>query len=238
LITGEKKFITNAIWGDYFVVGARTDIGISLFLMEKGMPGLNTRRMNMQGSWASGTSYMTFEDVKVPAEYLIGKEGEGFKYIMYNFNGERWGGVVQTTRVARVCYEEAYRYANKRVTFGKKLIENDVIRSKLGRMASRIECCHAWAEQITYQLNTMPRMEANLKMPGTICLAKVEATQTLEMCAREASQIFGGLAYTRGSQGGRIERIYRDVRVLAIGGGSEEIVEDFAMRMMLKTSKL
>lgn len=72
------------------------------------------------GGWASGTTYITFEDVKVPVENLIGKEGEGFKYIMYNFNHERWGIVVQANRLARVCLEDAIKYAHKRKTFGKR----------------------------------------------------------------------------------------------------------------------
>ena len=81
--------------------------------------------------WPSGTSYVTFEDVRVPVENLIGKENDGFKCIMYNFNHERWGLIAQASRFARVCLEEAIVYAKKRSTFGKLLIEHPVIRTNL-----------------------------------------------------------------------------------------------------------
>ena len=93
VLNGEKKFITNGIWGDYFTVAARTGgsgmSGISIFLVEKEMIGVKARRLQMQGSWSSGTSYITFDNVRVPVENLIGNENEGFKYVMYNFNHER-----------------------------------------------------------------------------------------------------------------------------------------------------
>lgn len=102
--------------------------GVSLILLEKDMPGLKTRHMPCSGVWASGTSYITMEDVKVPIENLIGQENKGFKAIMYNFNHERMGIVIQANRFARVCFEDAMRYAHKRETFGKKLIDHPVIR--------------------------------------------------------------------------------------------------------------
>lgn len=85
--------------------------------------------------WSSGTTFIVFEDVKVPVENLIGKEGEGFKYIMVNFNHERLNLACQTARMARVCFEESMKFAHKRKTFGKKLIEHPVIRNKLANMA-------------------------------------------------------------------------------------------------------
>lgn len=238
IVNGEKKFITNGIWGDYYTTAVRTEKGISLLLIERDMPGVKARRMNMQGGWASGTGYITFDNVKVPVENLIGKEGNGFQYIMFNFNMERLGIIYQALRFSRICYEDAFAHAYRRSTFGKKLIENDVIRAKLGDMARRIEGVQAWTELISYQVQVMAPMEANIKLAGVLSLLKVESTQVLEFCSREAIQIFGGLGYTRGGLAGRVERIYRDVRVLAIGGGSEEIMTDFAIRQALKFSKL
>ncbi len=98
-------------------------MGVSLLLIERTFPGVKTKQMNCAGVWASGTTYITFEDVKVPVENLIGTENEGFKCIMHNFNGERWGMAVQANRFARVCIEEAIKYAIKRRTFGKPLIQ-------------------------------------------------------------------------------------------------------------------
>jgi alkylation response protein AidB-like acyl-CoA dehydrogenase len=95
--------------------------------------------MPCSGMWASGTTYVTFEDVKVPVANLIGRENKGFKSIMHNFNHERMGIAIQATRFSRVVYEDALKYAHKRKTFGKKLIEHPVIRNKLAHMARKIE---------------------------------------------------------------------------------------------------
>uniref|UniRef100_U9T7M3 Acyl-CoA dehydrogenase/oxidase C-terminal domain-containing protein n=3 Tax=Rhizophagus irregularis TaxID=588596 RepID=U9T7M3_RHIID len=211
--------------------------GVSLLLIERDMPGVKTRQMLCSGVWASGTSYITFEDVKVPKSNLIGKENGGFKCIMHNFNHERMGIVIQATRFARVCYEEAMKYAHKRKTFGKKLVEHDVIRNKLAHMARQIEATHAWMESLIYQTNHMSGTEAMTRLGGPIALLKAQSTQTFEYCAREAAQIFGGLAYSRGGQGEKVERLYREVRAYAIPGGSEEIMLDLGIRQSLKVAQ-
>eukprot|EP00026_Physarum_polycephalum_P005568 Phypoly_transcript_05603.p1 GENE.Phypoly_transcript_05603~~Phypoly_transcript_05603.p1 ORF type:complete len:531 (+),score=105.12 Phypoly_transcript_05603:28-1593(+) len=241
IINGEKKWITGGMYADYFTVAARTGgagmAGISLFLVPRG-PGVTTRQLKLQGNWAAGTAYVTFENVEVPAENLIGEENHGFKYIMFNFNSERWGIIVQGIRVARVQFEEAFKYAHKRKTFGKRLVDHPVIRLKLAHMARQIEASQAWLESVTYQLCTMNPLEAATKLGGPMALLKAQATTTLEFCAREASQIFGGLAYTRGGQGEKVERAYREVRGFAIPGGSEEIMLDLGIRMAMRQAKL
>ena len=186
--------------------------------------------MLCSGVWASGTAFVTFEDVKVPVDNLIGKQDEAFKYIMYNFNHERWGFVVQANRFARVCLEESAKYAMKRRTFGKRLIEHPVIRWKLAEMARQVEATHAALETLTYQMCTMNKTEQNAKLGGDIALLKAQATKVFEYCAREAAQIFGGASYVRGGQGEKVERLYREVRAYAIPGGSEEILLDFGVR--------
>jgi len=237
----KKKWITNGVFADYFTVAVRTGekgmTGISLLLIEKTMKGVTTRQMDCQGVWASGTTYITFEDVRVPVTNLIGQENHGFKYIMYNFNGERWGMCVQAIRFARVCYEDAFKYAQKRKTFGKYLVEHPVVRLKFGHMARQIEASYNWLENITYQMTLMNKKEAMIKLGGAISLLKAQSSTTFEFCAREASQIFGGLSYTRNGQGERVERLYREVRAFAIPGGSEEIMLDLGMRMAIKMSQ-
>merc|ERR1712187_979247 len=199
------------------------------------MPGVNTRKMKCSGVWSSGTTYITFEDVKVPVSNLIGKEGKGFQLIMKNFNHERFGLVAMTNSVSRVCMEESLKFASKRKTFGKALIQHDVIRWKLAEMVRMIESTHAWLENVTYQLNTMHKMEATYKLGGVTALLKVQSTKVFEYCAREAAQIYGGLSYTRGGQGEKVERLNREVRAMAVPGGSEEIMLDLGVR---QTSKL
>jgi len=238
IVNGAKKWITNGVFADFFTVAVRTGGpgmgGISLLLIERTMPGVTTRQMQCSGVWSSGTAYITFEDVKVPVENLIGKENQGFRYVMENFNHERWGICVQSARFARVCIEESIKYAAKRETFGKRLVEHPVIRLKIAQMIGRVEAVQNWIENVTYQMTKMSKKDQAEKLAGPIALLKAQCTQTFEYCAREAAQIFGGLAYTRGGQGEKVERLYREVRAYAIPGGSEEIMLDLGARQALK----
>ena len=234
IVNGEKKWITNGVFADFFTVAVRTGgegaMGVSLLVVERTMPGVKTKQMNCSGVWSSGTTYITFEDVRVPVENIVGKENEGFKAIMYNFNSERWGMAVQANRFARVCIEDAILYAIKRRTFGKPLIQHQVIRHKLAEMSSRVEATHHWLENLTHQMCTMDERTAMVQLGGPIALIKAQASRNLEFCAREAQQIFGGLGYTRGGQGEKVERLAREVRAYAVPAGSEEIMLDLAVR--------
>ncbi|CAJ0754822.1 18114_t:CDS:2, partial [Entrophospora sp. SA101] len=170
IVNGEKKWITNGMSADYFTTAVRTSRGISLLLIERTMPGIKTREMQCSGVWSSGIAYVTFEDVKVPRNNIIGEENHGFK---------------------------AMKYAHKRKTFGQKLINHAVIRNKLAHMARQIEATHAWIESLLYQKNQLPSDKTMERLGGPIALLKAQSTQTFEYCAREAAQIFGGLSYTR-----------------------------------------
>ncbi|KIW30315.1 uncharacterized protein PV07_06065 [Cladophialophora immunda] len=240
IVNGEKKWITNGIWCDYFTTAVRTGGpgmgGISLLLIER-TEGVSTRRMDCQGVWSSGTTYITFEDVKVPVENVLGKVNKGFQVIMTNFNHERIGIIIQCLRFSRVCFEECVKYASKRKTFGQKLINHPVIRMKLAHMARQIEASYNWLENIIYQCQRMGETEAMLRLGGAIAGLKAQATTTFEFCTKEAAQVFGGLAYSRGGQGGKIERLYRDTLAYKIPGGSEEIMLDLSMRQSLKVHK-
>ncbi|CAG8744022.1 10240_t:CDS:2, partial [Racocetra fulgida] len=179
IVNGEKKWITNGVLADYFTTAVRAGGpgmgGISLLLIERSRPGVKTRQMQCSGVWASGTAYVTFEDVKVPKSNIVGKEN--------------------ANRFARVCYEEAMKYAHKRKTFNKRLVDHPVIRNKLAHMARQIEATHAWMESLLYQTRFMEGEDAMIRLGGPIALLKAQTTQTFEFCAREAAQIFGGLAY-------------------------------------------
>ncbi|KAJ9605125.1 hypothetical protein H2200_010515 [Cladophialophora chaetospira] len=240
IVNGEKKWITNGIWCDYFTTAVRTGGpgmgGVSLLLIER-TEGVSTRRMDCQGVWSSGTTYITFEDVKVPVENVLGKVNKGFQVIMTNFNHERVGIIIQCLRFSRVCFEESVKYASKRQTFGQKLINHPVIRMKLAHMARQIEASYNWLENIVYQCEKMGETESMLRLGGAIAGLKAQATTTFEFCTKEAAQVFGGLAYSRGGQGGKIERLYRDTLAYKIPGGSEEIMLDLSMRQSLKVHK-
>jgi len=231
IVNGAKKWITGGTRAQFFTTAVRTGgpgmKGLSLLLVEAPTPGLTITRMQTQGWWMSSTAYLEFDDVRVPVENLIGMENDGFKYIMSNFNHERFVLAAQANRYARLCIEEAIRYARVRKTFGKRLIDHQAIRHKIAEMTSRVEATHALLEQIAFQ---MTQQIPDSAIAGVIALSKVQSTKNMEYCAREASQIFGGSSYVRGGKGAIVERLYREVRVMAIGGGSEEVMLDLAMR--------
>ena len=130
---------------------------------------------------------------------------------MENFNHERMGIIIQALRFSRCVTEDAIVYAHKRKTFGKFLIQHDVIRNKIAHMAGRIEACHVWMELLIYQGMNFPAQQAALQLGGPIALCKAQATLTMEYCCREAAQIFGGLSFTRGGQAERVERLQRGI---------------------------
>lgn len=234
IVDGNKKWITNGIYADYFTVAVRTGDknsahkGLSMILVERTMPGVTTTKMDCTGVWPSGTTYIEFDNVKVPKTNIIGQVGGGFKQIMYNFNHERWLLAAQACRMARICVEDSLSFARSRRTFGKFLIEHQVIQHKIGEMATKVESLHAWLENITFQMNTMKKSEQNVKLGGHIAMLKLASSRTAEFCASSAMQVFGGAGYTRGGKGVRVERIYREVKAYAIPGGSEEIMLNLA----------
>ena len=227
VVNGSKMFITSGMRADYYTVAVRTGgagmSGISLMLIEKDMPGFTQTRLEKMGWHCSDTAALYFDNVEVPPENLIGPENGGFMGIMQNFNGERLGMAHGCCAYARVCLEEAVDWATTRETFGKRLAQHQSIRIKLADMARQIEATQAWVDLCAWQ-----NREGKAK-PADLAMLKVQATRMLEAVAREAAQILGGASYMKGS---KIERIYREVRVNAIGGGSEEIMLDLAGRQL------
>ncbi len=197
--------------------------GISLLLIERDTPGFTRTPLKKMGWWASDTATLHFDDCRVPVENLIGPENGGFKVIMANFNDERLGMAYGANGFARVAYEEALAYARLRETFGKPLIANQVIRHKLVDMLQRVAATQAMIELTAW------RVDRGDYVVPELCMLKNQATQTLAFCASEAVQIFGGAGFMRGS---KVERIYREVKVNAIGGGAEEIMKDLAARQL------
>jgi alkylation response protein AidB-like acyl-CoA dehydrogenase len=238
VVNGMKKWITGGMMGDFFTTAVRTGAegpgGISLLLLERGMPGINIRKMPTQFDNSHSTTFIVLEDVRVPVQNLIGEEGMGFMYIVHNFNHERFVISAGTCRESRTCYEEAFKYAMERTTFGKPLITHQIIRYKLAEMARQIEALYDSCERIAYQYKCgVP----DFKLGGQCALLKVNASKTFEFCAREASQIFGGSSIVKEGKGKLVERLYRNVRATAIPGGSEEILLDFTIRQAAAKAK-
>jgi acyl-CoA dehydrogenase len=227
IVNGTKTFITSGMRADWYTVAVRTGGsgkgGISLLVIPRDAPGFTRTPLKKMGWWSSDTATLYFKNCKVPADHLLGEENSGFALIMRNFNAERLGMAAGATAFARVCLDEAVAYARERKTFGRALIEHQVIRHKLVDMAMRVNAAQAWLETLAW------RIEQGESPVAEICMLKNLATEAMEFSAREAVQIFGGAGFMRGP---KVERIYREVRVNAIGGGSEEILRDLAARQM------
>lgn len=187
--------------------------GISLLIIPLKMKGVTTRQMHNSGVGASGSTFITFDDVLVPVENLLHKENRGFEVIMSNFNAERKGIATQAIRLSRVCAEDAWKHACVRETFGKKLIENQIIRAKFVKMGRMIEPAQAFLEQLTWLIELNRKDGRNgadaVRIGGMTAMLKVVSTRCLEKCVREAQQIMGGLGYARGGKGGRYVSCFR-----------------------------
>jgi len=227
VVNGSKTFITSGMRADYYTVAVRTGEeglgGISLLVIEREAPGFTRTPMEKMGWHASDTATLYFDDVRVPIANRLGEENAGFAAIVRNFNAERMGLATMAIATAQAAFDEALAYARERTTFGKRLVGHQVIRHKLVDMLRQIEAARAYRDAIGWRIlhGESPIAE--------VCMLKVQATTMLEFCAREAAQILGGASYQLGTA---VERIYREVRVLAIGGGSEEIMRDLAARQL------
>ena len=185
-----------------------------------------------------GSTLIEFDGVRVPRENLLGPENAGFLMIMSNFNAERFSMACSSLRLSRVCAEDAYKHAITRETFGKKLITHDMIRAKITDFGNHIEPVHAFMEQLAWMTQQNRKNPATpLNIGGLTALLKIMATRCLEHCVREAQQIMGGLGYSKGGKGGRIEQISRDLRMFVVGGGSEEIMTQLALRQEVEDLK-
>ena len=229
-IFGEKRYITGGVKADYYTVLARTDVGLTLILVERERPGVVTRRQPTQGWLTSNTAFVQFNKVQVPINHLIGKEGEGWKATAHNFNHERFTFAAMANRMARVCLADAVEFARARKTFNKPLSTHQTIRHKIAEMAGKVELVHSYLEFIASQMN-QGRIN---NMGGEMALAKAMATDSMDYCTLHATQIFGGCAYIKNGAGERVERLTRETGVMRIAGGSREVLLD----LVLKQAKL
>ncbi|HHP7913610.1 TPA: acyl-CoA dehydrogenase family protein, partial [Acinetobacter baumannii] len=233
IVSGEKTFITSGIRADYYTVAVRTDPtktgaeGISMLLIDAHSEGITKTPLKKMGWWASDTAHLHFDQVRVPASNLLGKENAGFKVIMNNFNMERFFLGVVAYGYALVCYEEALEWAQQRKTFGKRLIDHQVVRHKLVDMATQLTSTRALLEETAWKM-TQPKLQGP-ELVVQISMLKNVATRTMQFCADAAVQTLGGMGFMRGTKS---ERIYREVKVNMIGGGAEEIMKDLISKQL------
>jgi alkylation response protein AidB-like acyl-CoA dehydrogenase len=226
VMNGSKAFITNGGVADTYIVFAKTERGISAFIVEKNTSGLiigkDERKMGLRGS---KTVQMTFEDMVVPAENLLGEEGEGFKIAMANLDGGRIGIAAQALGIAEAAFETAAAYAKERHQFGKSIAAQQAIVFKLADMATSVEA----ARLLVYKA-------ASLRSNGLPCgkeasMAKLFASQTAVDTAIECVQILGGYGYTKEFSA---ERYFRDAKVTQIYEGTSEIQRIVISKHLLK----
>ena len=239
VISGDKTFITSGMRADWITLAVRTGgpgaAGVSLIAVPGDTPGLTRTALSKMGWWCSDTAQLHFQDCRVPADHLIGEENTGFRAIMENFNAERLLMSAGANAFANVCYEEALAWARQRQTFGAPLIERQVIRHKLMDMRMRLASTRAWLHDLEqrHEDHVSGPNESNAppdpEWVAELCLLKNHATQTMQHCADQAVQILGGMGFMRGTQS---ERIYREVKVMMIGGGTEEIMKELAARQL------
>jgi butyryl-CoA dehydrogenase len=220
VINGVKQFITTGKYAQVAIVFAVTDSaagkkGISCFLVPTATPGYIVARIEEKmGQHASDTAQILFENCRIPADHLLGREGEGYKIALSNLEAGRIGIAAQSVGMARAAFEAAVRYAKDRVTFGVPIIQHQAVNFRLADMATRIEA----ARQLVWHA-------ASLKDAGRPCLkeasmAKLFASETAEKTCSDAIQIHGGYGYVSDFP---VERIYRDVRVAQIYEGASDI---------------
>jgi len=230
VLNGAKNWITHGISGDVAVVLARTgDLldsrGISAFVVERGTPGFKAgKKENKLGMRASETAEMIFEDCKIPAENLLGKEGEGFIQAMKVLDGGRISIAALSLGIAKGSLDAAIKYSKEREQFGQPIFKFQAISFKLADMATEIEA----AELLTLQAATLKN--ANKEVTKQSAMAKYYASEVCVKAATDAVQIFGGYGYTKDYP---VEKFYRDSKLCTIGEGTSEIQKLVISRKIL-----
>ncbi|EJN18578.1 acyl-CoA dehydrogenase [Pseudomonas sp. GM79] len=227
-VSGSKTFITSGVRADFYTVAVRTGEpgfgGISLLLIEKGTPGFTVgRQLKKMGWWASDTAELFFDDCRVPASHLIGVQNMGFACIMGNFQSERLALALMANMTAQMALEESLKWARQREAFGKSIGKFQVLKHRLAEMATALEV----SREFTYR--QAAKMAAGQSVIKEISMAKNFATDTADRITNDAVQILGGLGYMRESL---VERLYRDNRILSIGGGTREVMNEIISKQM------
>jgi len=237
ILNGVKKWITEGMTSDVFVTAVRTGgkghAGISLMVVER-CDELVTTQINTTYSKAAGTALVLYEDVPVPVENVLGKEGDGFRLIVYNFNHERWMICQWVLGLARAAFADAFMWARQRKVFGKTLVQQPVIRAKLAHSAAALESVWTYLEAVTYDMCNTTGGALNPRMGGVIAMLKYHTTRSCWSIADDCVQIMGGRGITKTGMGAKVENFKNYAKYGAVYGGSEEIMADLAIKQALK----
>lgn len=232
IINGSKVFITNGVRGDFVTMVVRTAppvegdpwSGISLFLVDTDLPGFEVAdKLDKVGMRASDTALIHLTDVRVPGEALLGAEGQGFKQIMWELQGERLIASIQSVSGAQLGFERALAYAQEREAFGRPISQFQVLKHRLVDMATEIEACR----RLIY--DCADKWNRGIYATNEIAMCKLACAQMSFRVADEVLQIHGGYGY---SQDLPIERSWRDARLVRIGGGTDEVQREIISKLM------
>jgi acyl-CoA dehydrogenase len=228
VINGAKTYITSGCRADFVTTVVRTGEsgahGISLVVVERGTPGFTvSRKLEKMGWLCSDTAELSYADVRVPVENLVGTENSGFAQVATQFVTERVSLAVQGYAHAQRALDLTLDWCRLRETFGRPLISRQLVQHKLTEMARRIDVARTYTRQVAL------RHVAGEEVIAEACFAKNTAVEAAEWVVNEAVQLHGGLGYMRESE---VERHYRDVRILGIGGGTNEILTGLAAKRL------
>ncbi|QRY51501.1 acyl-CoA dehydrogenase family protein [Mycolicibacterium septicum] len=229
ILNGAKTYITSGVRADYVVTASRTGgpgaAGVSLIVVDKGTPGFEvTRKLDKMGWRSSDTAELSYSDVRVPVANLIGAENSGFLQIAAAFVSERVGLAVQAYASAQRCLDLTVQWCRDRETFGKPLIARQSVQNTLAEMARRIDVARVYTRHVVER-----QLAGDQGLITEVCFAKNTAVETGEWVANQAVQLFGGMGYMAESE---VERQYRDMRILGIGGGTTEILTSLAAKTL------
>ena len=229
VVNGSKTYITSAVRGDYVVTAVRTGgagaAGVSLLVVEKGTPGFEvSRKLDKMGWRSSDTAELSFTDARVPAHNLVGAETSGFFQIAQAFVSERIGLAVQAYSSAQRCLDLTAAWCRDRETFGRPLISRQAVQNTLAEMARRIDVARVYSRTVVERY-----VAGDTNLITEVCFAKNTAVEAGEWVVNQAVQLFGGMGYMTECE---VERQYRDMRILGIGGGTSEIMTGLAAKTL------
>lgn len=228
VVNGTKTFITSSTRADFVTTLVRTGAdphhGLSMIVVDTDTPGFSVvRRLDKMGWLCSDTGELSYVDARVPAANLVGAEGSAFVQVAQNFASERLGLAVHGYGIAQRALDLTVDWVRQRVAFGKPLIAKQVVRHKLVEMKRAVEVSRVYAHHV------IERHAAGEQLFAEAAIAKNQAVATAEFVVNEAVQLHGGTGYMRGSE---VERHYRDARILGIGGGATEVMNDLIAKAL------
>ncbi len=243
VVNGAKTYITSGVRADFVVTAVRTGDagarGISLLVVEKGTPGFTVARKLAKMGWlASDTAELSYSDVRVPVTNLVGAENSGFVQIAQNFVAERIGLAVQSYACGQRALDVTVEWCRMRETFGRPLISRQPVQNTLAEMARRLEVARVYTRSVAARaaegsLRPDHVAAASPDLIREACFAKNTAVEAGMWAVDQAVQLHGGMGYMRESE---VERQYRDMRIMGIGGGTNEILTGLAAKTLGYTS--